>query len=150
MGVWSPLGMLNAILGELVVIGLFAGIGGALWLAYFLGIVAPARYQAAREQREEERRAGEWDAARTAELAAWIQEDLFPTPVTRVYPSYAEFNWEWARFRQYGYEMDHDPVVLDDGQLMVTYSLADLAVRDLPHPAQPPRRQVRRRVRGAS
>lgn len=76
-----------------------------------------------RQAAAEEERIPAWDAARAAELKSWQEAGELPSPISRAYPAYQEFTWEWGRLQNLGYELDHDPVVLADGQLMVTYSL---------------------------
>ena len=80
------------------------------------------RVEAAAIEAEDQERALERDQARQMELQQWVQQGSLPSPITRLYPAYQEFTWEWGRLQGLGYAMDHDPVQLDDGQLMVTYS----------------------------
>jgi hypothetical protein len=74
-------------------------------------------------EEDEAERLQDWDAQRAAELAGWLHSGSLPTTVMRTYPTPDELSWDWARLRDVGYRMDHDPVVLDDGDLMVNYSL---------------------------
>jgi hypothetical protein len=102
-----------------------------LCLAAWLGgswVVASRQSRQWREvveeaEEEEAERLRDWDAGRAAELASWLNSSALPTTVMRTYPTPEELSWDWARLREVGYRMDHDPVVLDDGELMVNYSL---------------------------
>jgi hypothetical protein len=122
--------MLNAVVGELLVVAVFAAIGLGLLVIYWgLGGGLWNWTQERKERKELERaevddreRALEWDQERQAELREWLEHGILPSPVSRVYPAYPEFTWEWTRLQAHGYQLDHDPVLLADGQLMVTYS----------------------------
>jgi hypothetical protein len=69
-----------------------------------------------------------WDAAkrrdeeRRDELEEWVATQTFPDPVTRYYETGDEFHWEWARLKD-NYVLDHTPIEVEDGLLMVTYSV---------------------------
>ncbi len=104
-----------------------------LLVAAIVAWLAIQRLQVRQQKRQELKDldgAEEWDADRAlecdqerqAELRAWLQRGALPSPLSRVYPAHQEFAWEWGRLQGHGYRLDHDPVVLDDGQLMVTYS----------------------------
>ncbi len=122
--------MIDHIVGDLMIIGTFAALGLLVWFAYWsLGGGAWRWTQERKEQKELERfeeedadRAQDWDMERAQELAKWVRQGVLPSPIARLYPAYQEFTWEWARLQAHGYQLDHDPVKLDDGQLMVTYS----------------------------
>jgi hypothetical protein len=126
------LAMLIDLLGDLMLAAALIVIGLALLFVYWVfGGGLWAWSQGLKERKEQERfeeadaeRAQDWDQERAQELAEWLRQGVLPSPITRLYPAYQEFTWEWARLQAHGYELDHDPVQLDDGQLMVTYSLA--------------------------
>lgn len=122
--------MLDHIVGDLEVMGILAVIGLALYFVYWVfggGAWSwtqerKERKELARFEEEDADRAQDWDMERARELAEWVRQGVLPSPITRLYPAYQEFTWEWARLQSHGYQLDHDPVQLDDGQLMVTYS----------------------------
>jgi hypothetical protein len=124
--------VIQHVVGDLMVFVTFGVIGLAVllvWWGFSGGLwrwdqERRARREEEREAEEEAERIPAWDAQRAAELEEWIRSGYLPTPLSRLYPAYQEFTWEWARLQALGYELDHDPVQLDDGQLMVTYSLA--------------------------
>ncbi len=122
--------MLIDLLGDLMLVAALAVIGLALLFVYWVFCGGAWRWtQERKEHKELERfeeedadRAQDWDMERAQELAEWVRQGVLPSPITRLYPAYQEFTWEWARLQSHGYQLDHDPVQLDGGELMVTYS----------------------------
>lgn len=108
--------MLIDLLGDLMLVAALAVIGLALLFVYWVFGGGAWRWtQERKEHKELERfeeedadRAQDWDMERAQELAEWVRQGALPSPITRLYPAYQEFTWEWARLQSHGYQLDHE------------------------------------------
>ena len=113
--------MILVVLLALGLLGLVLWLGSAWLQGYLKGRQEERELEEAEE--EEVERIRSRDAQRAGELSSWLRSGSLPTTVMRTYSTLDELSWDWARLRDVGYRMDHDPVVLDDSELMVNYSL---------------------------
>jgi hypothetical protein len=113
--------MILVVLLPLGLLGLVLWLGSAWLQGYLKGRQEERELEEAEDEEVERIRSRE--SQRAWELSSWLRSGSLPTTVMRTYSTPDELSWDWARLRDVGYRMDHDPVVLDDSELMVNYSL---------------------------
>jgi hypothetical protein len=113
--------MILVVLLPLGLLGLVLWLGSAWLQGYLKGRQEERELEEAEDEEVERIRSRE--SQRAGELSSGLRSGSLPTTVMRTYSTPDELSWDWARLRDVGYRMDHDPVVLDDSELMVNYSL---------------------------
>jgi hypothetical protein len=101
---------------------LLSAVTTVLIIWYFWSRFGPKVGKQERELRTFWSAARRRDENRRAEYEEWVAARTFPDPVTRYYETGDEFHWEWARLKDH-YALDHTPIEVEDGLLMVTYSV---------------------------